>query len=87
MMQPDDNLRAALVRLFGYAREAGRDPSAIGIEALIAIANRTPDQWAEVAETWRSLGATHLLVNTMKSGLASPQAHIDAIQRFKEAVE
>ena len=86
MMQPDDNLRAALSRLFGYAREAGRDSTAIGIEASVAIANRTPDQWAEVAETWRSLGATHLLVNTMKSGLASPQAHIDAIRRFKEAV-
>ena len=86
MMQPDDNLRAALARLFGYAREAGRDPKAIGIEASIAIANRKPEQWVEVAETWHSLGATHLLVNTMKSGLASPQAHIDAIQRFKEAV-
>ena len=87
MMEPDDNLRAALARLFGYAREAGRGPAAIGIEASVAIANRTPDQWVEVAETWHSLGATHLLVNTMKSGLASPQAHIDAIQRFKEAVE
>ena len=85
-LMPPDDVREALPRLFDYAREAGRDPTAIGIEASVATANRTPDQWVELAETWRSLKATHLLVNTMKGGLASPQAHIDAIRRFKEAV-
>ena len=35
---------------------------------------------------WRELGADYLSVNTMRAGLASPRAHIDFIQRFKEAV-
>jgi hypothetical protein len=35
---------------------------------------------------WEELGATHLTVNTMEAGLASPQAHIDTIRRFKEEV-
>ena len=86
-LMPPDEAREAMARLFDYAREAGRDPATIGIEGSIAIANRTPDQWVELAETWRSFGATHLLVNTMRSGLASPQDHIDAIRRFKEAVD
>ena len=30
--------------------------------------------------------ADYLCVNTMRAGLASPQAHIDAIRRFKEVV-
>jgi hypothetical protein len=35
---------------------------------------------------WRELGATEISVSTMKAGLSSPNAHIDAIRRFKEAV-
>ena len=34
----------------------------------------------------RALGATHLSVNTMGMGLASPQAHIDALRRAKDAL-
>ena len=70
-----------------HARDAGRDPASIGIESWISIGNKTPDEWVKDAVTWKELGATHLSVNTMNAGLKSPQDHIDAIQRFKEAVE
>jgi len=33
------------------------------------------------------MGATHLTFNTMRAGLSSPDAHIDAIRRFKEAAD
>jgi len=85
-MPPDEAARDALQRLRTYAREAGRDPSSIGIEARVNIADGTPDEWAQAVEAWRDLGATHLAVNTMKAGLASPQDHIDAIRRFKDAI-
>ena len=62
----------------------GRDPAAIGIEARVSIAQGTPDEWIRAVEAWKAVGATHLAVNTMNAGLASPQAHIDAIRRFKE---
>ncbi len=42
--------------------------------------------WAAFADGWRALGATHLSVNTMGMGLASPQAHIDALRRAKDAL-
>ena len=85
-LMPPSEAREAIVRLFDYAREVGRNPATIGIEGSIAIANRTPDQWSELADEWRSSGASHVVVNTMKAGLTSSQAHIDAIRRFKEAV-
>ncbi len=84
---PDDEARAALGKLSGYAREAGRDPKEIGIQAAFTIRGRAPSDWLEWAAAWKDLGATHLTLNTMGSGFASPAAHIDAIRRFKEAYE
>ena len=60
--------------------------SDIGIESWVTIANRSPDEWAKIAATWKELGATHISVNTMNAGLSSPDEHIDAIRRFKEAI-
>ncbi len=76
-----------LDRLRAYAQEAGRDPGAIGIEGRIRIAGTDPAQWVAEAAGWQALGATHLAVNTMKAGLSTPDQHIDAIRRFKDAVE
>jgi alkanesulfonate monooxygenase SsuD/methylene tetrahydromethanopterin reductase-like flavin-dependent oxidoreductase (luciferase family) len=83
---PDEAGHRTIERLHTYAREAGRDPSTIGIEGRIAMAGQTPDIWAKEARAWQALGATHLSVNTMRAGLRSPTEHIAAIQRFKDAV-
>ena len=78
--------RAMIEKIRGYAQEAGRDPDSIGIEASIGIANRSPDDWVKDVEARKELGVSHVSVNTMNAGLSSPQDHIDAIRRFKEAV-
>lgn len=83
---PDDKCRREIEKLHAYAREAGRDPTEIGIESWVTIAGKEPEAWIEEARAWKSLGATHLSVNTMTAGLASPAAHIDAIGRFKAAM-
>lgn len=83
---PDDEMRAAIERLRGYAREAGRAPEAIGIEARLGIAQVPPDRWDTFLDAWRGLGATHLGVNTMGAGLATPQDHIDALRRAADAL-
>lgn len=83
-MGPNDQARAMLEKLRGYAEAAGRDPASIGIDARVSIAGKDPDDWAREVAGWRALGATHLAVNTMKAGLRSPQEHIAAIRRFKE---
>jgi hypothetical protein len=68
-----------------YAREAGRDPNTIGIEGRITYGQGSPDAWLKELDAWRKLGASHVSVNTMKSGLESPVAHIEAIRRFHGA--
>ena len=80
-----ENARAMMEKLRGFARNAGREMSQIGIEGRFN-ATGTPDDWATAAGEWQSIGATHLSVNTMGGGLASPRDHIELIRRVKEAV-
>ena len=47
----------------------------------------TPESdWAGFIDQWRELGATHMGINTMNAGLKSPQEHIAALQRVKQAL-
>jgi probable F420-dependent oxidoreductase len=83
---PDDLARHQLDVFRGAAQAAGRDPSALGIEARLSIGQTPEGEWARFAADWRALGATHLCVNTMGAGLKSPQDHIDALRRVKDAL-
>jgi len=84
---PDDQGRETIAKVQGYAREAGRDPSAIGLESRINLTDGPAEFWATRAKEWDGLGATHISVNTMRAGLKSPQEHINAIREFKEVVD
>jgi probable F420-dependent oxidoreductase len=86
MFPPNDTGQEAIAHVQSYAREARRDPSVIGMEARINLADGLPEVWAQQAHAWKGLGATHLSVNTMRADLRSPDAHIKAIRQFKEAV-
>jgi alkanesulfonate monooxygenase SsuD/methylene tetrahydromethanopterin reductase-like flavin-dependent oxidoreductase (luciferase family) len=83
---PDAAARDTLDRLRGYMREAGRDPASFGIEVRMNLFSTPPEAWASTIDAWRELGATHLGLNTMAANLESPQAHIDAIRRFREEI-
>ncbi len=83
---PDDSMRAALKRLRGYVEEAERAPESVGIEARLDVGRVPPEEWIVQTEAWRSLGATHLSVNTMNAGLGSPQEHVETIRRYREAL-
>ena len=78
--------RETLSRLRTYIQEAGREPDAVGIEGRINFGDSSPEDWVLQAREWQEAGATHLSVKTMRAGLNSPDAHIDAIRQFKEAV-
>lgn len=84
-VRPDAGLRELLDRLHGYAREAGRDPKSIGIEARLTLQG-TQDDWAKEYKAWGDMGVTHLSVNTMRCGFTTPQQHIQAIRKFKETI-
>lgn len=83
---PDDQMAETLERLRGYTREAGRDPAALGIEARLTIRHTGLDEWVRQTQAWQKLGATHISINTMGAGFKSPDEHIDAIRRYKEAI-
>jgi probable F420-dependent oxidoreductase len=83
LLAPDEKCRDAIERVTGYAREAGRDPRQIGIEGRITYAEG-PDSFGRLVQSWQKLGATHLSINTMNSGLSAAE-HIGAIRRFREA--
>ena len=85
--QPGDEAKRTLDRLRGYMAAAKRAPSAVGIEGRFPLSIGGPAEWAQRAREWRDLGATHLSVNTMNSGLASPRDHIDAILKMKQALD
>jgi probable F420-dependent oxidoreductase len=86
-LPPDDRARDMVERLHAYAREAGRDPAALGIEARLSVAQvRDEAGWTRFVEGWRALGATHLTVNTMGLDLPSPDAHVATLRRVKDVL-
>jgi probable F420-dependent oxidoreductase len=85
-LAPDERAGAMVERLRRYTSEAGRDESAVGIEARLSVGQVGEDRWAHYADAWRALGATHLGVNTMNAGLASPADHIAMLRRVIESL-
>jgi probable F420-dependent oxidoreductase len=73
-------------RVHRYAREAGRDPSKIGIGGRIAYASQTPEDWHRQLGEYRKLGATEVALNTMGAGLRTIDEHIAALRHFAEAI-
>jgi hypothetical protein len=84
--QPGDEASHTLDRVRAYMKEAGRPLSAVGIEGRFSYGIGGPTEWEKRARQWRDLGATHLSVNTMGSGL-SPRQHIEAILKMKPALD
>jgi probable F420-dependent oxidoreductase len=100
--KPDDAGKHMIEKLHRYAREAGRDPADIGIEAWVTVNNasvmagkkqkpqdialRSPDAWCEEINAWKALGASHLACWTMYAGLSVDQ-HIEVARRFKVAAD
>jgi probable F420-dependent oxidoreductase len=83
---PDDSMSEAVKRLREYIEEAGRDPESVGIEARLDVGRIPPEEWIAQTEAWRSLGASHISVNTMNAGLRSPQEHVETIRHYKGAL-
>jgi probable F420-dependent oxidoreductase len=77
---PDEVAAGLLDRIRGYALDAGRDPHEVGFEPRLTLADVPEEDRADFATGWRALGATHLCVNTMGLGLATPDDHLAALR-------
>ncbi len=77
--QPGQGLEEAKAIVDAAAREAGRDPSALGMEGRMNADPNDLESMAAQASAWQSAGATHLSLNTMRSGWTSVDEHIGAL--------
>jgi probable F420-dependent oxidoreductase len=66
------------------ANAAGRDGDALGIDVTVMTGDTGPQAWAAEADAWKAMGATHLTVRTMASGLDSIDQHIETLRKFRE---
>ena len=57
------------------ALAAGRDPSAIGMEAGVAVVGARQGEWKDRVVGWRDKGLTHLCLRTLGAGLDA-DAHL-----------
>ena len=78
MMAPGPHLDEALAEVERGARDAGRDPASIGMEARVSWQG-DDDAVAEQIAAWAQAGATHLSVNTMGAGLTTVDEHLDVL--------
>ena len=90
---PGEAALAAFVKLRGLAREAGRDPAAIGIEVWVSPGSGGPEDWRREVRFWKEAGVTHLTAHTTYASnhhkrIAGHSAaeHLAAIARYREAV-
>ncbi len=84
--KPDEQMHALLEQLRSSIREAGRDPDSVGIEGIVNMSSGNLDELVRQTNAWHDLGATHVVVDTLGLGYASPDEHIEAIRRYKEAI-
>ncbi len=78
-VRPGPDLDTALEVIAAAAAQAGRDPSAIGMEGRVGWLVDDHDKFSEQAERWRSAGASHLTIDTMRLGFGTVDDHIAAI--------
>jgi probable F420-dependent oxidoreductase len=86
MMTPGPELDEAMATIAASAEAAGRDPQTIGMEGRITWGGDL-DQVKLEAEQWRALGATHVSINTMGSGLVGVDAHVEVLAQVATALE
>jgi probable F420-dependent oxidoreductase len=86
MMTPGPELDEAMATIAASAEAAGRDPQTIGMEGRITWGGDL-DQVKLESEQWRALGATHVSINTMGSGLVGVDAHVEVLARVATVLE
>lgn len=74
--------QAAVERLRGHVKDAGRDPARFGLEGRVYLVPGETTRAVEEARQWEQMGATHLSVNTMGAGLTTADQHSAVLREF-----
>lgn len=84
--EPDATARAMIESARGHAKAAGRAPLDIGLEPRLTLAKIPDEERSAFVDGWRSLGATHLDIDTMGLGLRTPDDHLAVLEAALRAV-
>jgi len=91
---PGDQALAAFDKLRGLLREQARDPNNFGLEVWVSPGKGGPDDWRQEIAFWKDAGVTHVTAHTTyvsnhhkRIAGTSAAEHLDAITRYKKAVE
>ncbi|WP_336215369.1 LLM class F420-dependent oxidoreductase [Nonomuraea sp. LPB2021202275-12-8] len=84
-MSPGPKLDEAKAMVDEAATQAGRDPSALGMEGR-ASWQGSAEELRELAQRWRESEATHLAIDTMRAGLRSVDEHLAALETAADAL-
>jgi probable F420-dependent oxidoreductase len=79
-VRPGPDLDRALDTIRRAAEAAGRDPAAIGMEGRVTWNPTDPDRFVRQVERWRDAGASHLTIDTMRTGQQGADDHIGALR-------
>ena len=60
----------------------GRTRSELGIEPRLSYGKGDPAVWRALMDGWKTAGATHMTLNTMRLGFSGAAAHLDAMRHF-----
>lgn len=76
----------SLKKIRHYMTKAGRNPQSLGIEVRLLYGEGDVSSWQYSLEAWKKVGATHASINTMGAGFTESDQHLQAIEKFAEAV-
>jgi probable F420-dependent oxidoreductase len=90
---PSDAALAAFEKLRRLTREAGRDPTQMGLEVWVSPGVGNEDDWRREISFWKAAGVTHVTAHTTYNSdhhrrIAGSSAadHLAAITRYRAAV-
>ena len=83
---PREHVASTQEAIARHAEEAGRDPSAIGVEGAVGVAAGANAEWLADVDAWEGVGATHLCLRTLGSDLDAA-GHLAALRAAREALD
>jgi probable F420-dependent oxidoreductase len=81
--QSGEEFSAMLARLRSHAREAGRDPNAIGIDVRISAGLDSPEGWLKRAAEMQKLEISHITLSPPRDD-STPAQLVEAVARYKQ---
>lgn len=85
-VRPGDDLELALATIADAAHAAGRSAAGIGMEGRVQWDPADPDRFARQVDKWRDAGATHLTIDTMRTGQHGVDDHLAALEQAAQTI-